>query len=582
MSGIVIAPAAAAAPRPTAEMIAWVAKFDGGPAFPPVDLPGAVNTPPAPLSDADCMRIIKTCKRSWKEVKKRYLADKVVMVQLVAYRKKVVNAVIGEVDQAYGGTLIAKAVGSDNLTSDYDITFASRTGDGSEIDAVQAFNDRIKKLFGVPPGICFDTNAYVKDFLTVEDKSILGSSAAPRSDGKPIDPVELMLAMDRSDQDVGALTKQRQYMDVDQWDAYCESVLDGLNSIADNGARAKAIKETKLQFSEAESTYALKATEKIRAVCDLIRAKGTDQVPDAVIEELDKQIELWDEYGDKAAGHALTDKLLATLAEHFEAESMEANNALYLQKMKAARTVQEKQKLLEQQLAAGTPPPLPDGTPDVGGRHARIAIDALKAQAKKEITDANYFAAEAYLSEGPLQHIVSGMQGGTPQEKAAAIARLRPEHLLGSMNEQFGDFMKDCGHYKANMGEAFCQTSKYVERMLQSVVLLKAKPGFADLTLDTIPIASIPPMVTAIGTELLPIRGAKGTWADRDDQARFAAAAVAAPAVYGVTTMAALQTLMQKLAVEVNTKVRAAISAAGGMRAGDGENAAFFHNRANG
>ncbi len=538
-----------------------------------ISVPAPVGTAAPTLTDAACFKLIKDCGSSWKTVKKTYLADKVTMQRLVDFRKTVVDGIIKALDAQWGGRLIAKAIGSTNLTSDYDITFTTTTGDGSEIDAVVSFNDEIKRLFGVPPGVCFDTNLYVKDFLDVEDKTILGTSAAPRADRKPIDPIEQLLAMDRSDQDVGALTKQRQYMDTAQWTAYRASVLKGLEKITDPAARAKAIAETETQFSEAESTYLLKAAEKIEAVFAQIDKSAPP--PGKELDHMNALRRQWKAEAGTEKAHALADEILHESAEHFEAQAMEANNELYMQKMFAARDIQAKQKELEKLLAAGNPPPRADGTPDADGAATKTAIDALKTRAKKEITDANFFAAEAYLSEGPLQHIVSGMQGGS----AEAIARLKPEHLLGSINEQFGDFMKDCGHYAHDQGEAFCQTSKYVERMLHGITLLRTKPGFENLALTTLTLDQIDAMGAAIRAQLLPFRGAKDAWATKSDPERFEAAGRLGPTIYGVTDMKALQALATKLSVEINTAVRTAISAAGGMRPDRAENAAFFANR---
>jgi hypothetical protein len=492
------------------------------------------------------------------------------MQWLVDYRKTVVDGIIKELDKRWGGRLIAKAIGSANLTSNYDITFTTSDGDGSEIDAVVSFNDEIKRLFGAPPGVCFDTNLYVKDFLDVEDKSILGPEAAPRADGKPIDPIEILLAMDRSDQDVGALTKQRQYMNVEQWTQYRESVLAQMSAIPDAEARKAAIAETETQFSEAESTYPMKAAEKIERVFKQI--KETPPPPSKALTHMLALEKAWRKDGDTERGHALADEILHESAAHFEAQAMEASNELYMQKMFAARDIQAEHKALEQKLADADPDTLSPADREA----MALEIDALKTRAKKEITDANFFAAEAYLSEGPLQHIVSGMQGGS----ADAIAKLRPDHLLGSINEQFGDFMKDCGHYVADEREAFCQTSKYVERMLHGIILLRGRPGFENLTLKTLAMERIVSMADAIKAELLPIRGAKVTWADKSDTERFTAAAALAPEVYGMAKMADLKSMATKLSVEVNAVVRAAISAGGGMRAGDVENKAFFANRA--
>jgi hypothetical protein len=313
----------------------------------------------------------------------------------------------------------------------------------------------------------------------------------------------------------------------------------------------------------------MKAAEKIERVFKQIKESAPP--PSEALTHMLALEKAWRKDGDTERGHALADEILHESAEHFEAQAMVANNELYMQKMFAARDIQAEHKALELRLANADSATLSDADLEA----MVLEIDALKTRAKKEITDANFFAAEAYLSEGPLQHIVSGMQGGS----ADALAKLRPDHLLGSINEQFGDFMKDCGHYP-DEGEAFCQTSKYVERMLHGIILLRDKPGFEDLTLKTLAMERIVTMADAIKGKLLPIRGAKGAWAEKSDPERFTAAAGLASEVYGMTKMADLKSMATKLSVEINAVVRAAISAGGGMRASDVENKAFFANRA--
>ena len=80
----------------------------------------------AAITDAECRDMILACKSSWKQVKATYLQDKPVMARLVAFRKSTVNGIISALDQQWQGRLVAKAVGSDNLTSDYDITFTTK------------------------------------------------------------------------------------------------------------------------------------------------------------------------------------------------------------------------------------------------------------------------------------------------------------------------------------------------------------------------------------------------------------------------------------------------------------------------
>src|SRR5262249_15900399 len=80
------------------------------------------------------------------------------MWKLVQYRGKVVNEVIDNLRKKYP-TLIAKAVGSEDIESDIDITFATpRSGD--DVKAAQEFNAVMKGRFGKPPGRTFDVNIY--------------------------------------------------------------------------------------------------------------------------------------------------------------------------------------------------------------------------------------------------------------------------------------------------------------------------------------------------------------------------------------------------------------------------------------
>ena len=65
-------------------------------------------------------------------------------------------------------------------------------------------------------------------------------------------------------------------------------------------------------------------------------------------------------------------------------------------------------------------------------------IDAMKAEVKKLLGQACFFAAEAYHSEGAVKHVVAGLQGDSAED---ALAKLKPEHILQSYNEQLGDFL---------------------------------------------------------------------------------------------------------------------------------------------
>jgi Domain of unknown function (DUF4157) len=116
--------------------------------------------------------------KSWNAVKEHFISDEPTMRQFVEYRKTYVDSKINELRQKYP-TLIAKSVGSKDLSSDYDITISTpRTGE--DVEAVDEFNNAIKAEFGVQPGTLFDTNLYAKDFLKVEGNIKFGTTKKPK------------------------------------------------------------------------------------------------------------------------------------------------------------------------------------------------------------------------------------------------------------------------------------------------------------------------------------------------------------------------------------------------------------------
>jgi len=92
------------------------------------------------------------------------------------------------------------------------------------------------------------------------------------------------------------------------------------------------------------------------------------------------------------------------------------------------------------------------------------------------------------------------------------------------MNQQFGDFLKDVGHYKANDGQAFVQTSKYIQRMVESVDLMLKKLGVTDLAgALPAPFDALPELKARIEVKLLPIRGQKPPFDKLPDDDRWLA-----------------------------------------------------------
>ena len=177
--------------------------------------------------------------------------------------------------------------------------------------------------------------------------------------------------------------------------------------------------------------------------------------------------------------------VLSELEHLFDDEILESRNDIYMEKMTEIRTIQNKHRALSalnteplnnrevvKLLSESDAQKYRDLGNDVKRRKwLTKKSEFLKEQSKRMLGEANFFAAEAYLSEGPLQHIVFGNQSGNLE----AMAKLKPEHFLESVNEQTGDFMKDMGHYGDSDGKTFIQTAKYLSQMFEGIVKLNGK-----------------------------------------------------------------------------------------------------------
>jgi hypothetical protein len=538
------------------------------------------------VDDKACREILAECGHSWKKVKAKYLNDPTVMWELFQFRKKWVNGTLARLNAESGGELVAKSVGSNNLSSDYDITLSTKSGTGAEIPAIKKFNAACKSEFGVPPGFLFDTNLYAKDFLKVDD-NLLATGGEKVSDEGVIAGVEEFTAEDQSDQDVGALTKQRQYLGADAWERYKNGVIA---KIGDAGQKKAAT----AQFEEAETLYITKVkakTDPLIAVLqglpkkwDMEAEKNHASAKDRkhleeLVEELDSLVARYQvvasDLRESAHLETVADEIAHFVHEHAEAEMLEVNNDVYLDKMTEVRKIQDEHKTVDAALKEFGKPEFVEAlkkSPKDYAEAAKIAQSGgdvgkkvkeylegrshgLKARAKKEVAEANFFASEAYLSEGPLQHIVAAIQSGSPE----VLAKMKPEHFLGSVNEQFGDYMKDIGHY-ANPGEAFCQTSKYIERLLDAIALLRGKEAFAGVALGVLPAAELGTLKANITKELLPIRGGKKDYADMSDEERFRIALEKATTVYGTAKPSDLTAKLLAYTTAVNADVRALMS----------------------
>jgi hypothetical protein len=185
--------------------------------------------------------------------------------------------------------------------------------------------------------------------------------------------------------------------------------------------------------------------------------------------------------------------LLDLVEQEFPDEVMEVTDEQYAERMGQMRQRQMDLKQLEQlqktHLAEG-----PDcATVHPGKTHAQWTqelpggIDALKTRIKQDQFTNIVFANEAYMSEGAITHVVTGIQAKTDEEKQEVLRKITPAELLQSTNEQVADFFKDMKHmlHEAHSapedeklqvtGEAYVHASKYLSRMLDGAAMLQEK-----------------------------------------------------------------------------------------------------------
>jgi hypothetical protein len=499
-------------------------------------------------ADAEMKRL-----KTWVAVKEKYRAEaktdpekaKKFMAEMWWFRRMKVDAVMTKLQKDYD--FIWGSVGSDNPESDYDLTVRThprRPDDKVKWDyqIVELANKELSKDYGgVPPGILFDTNLYAEAAVTPQELT---------EEEKSDPTIKAMAAMKEQGQDVGALMKLRRFM---EWDEYEDYKTGMLKAITDPADRALVLQ----QFEEADALFFIARTEQLRTAAEQNPDKDAGKRELAEINALPTTPE-----GQKKLAE------LAENLEHDSARSMAANNAIYVDKLTEVRK-------LEQQYNEETDP------------KAKVA---LLARLKSYQADATFFAAEAYHSEGPLQHVVKAGQSSKleiegdgityePDAKAAAIEAkkqeklraLSPNQMLQSFNENLGDLLKDLRHYASEPfpGLGFYRSSKYIERLCDAFSVIAPKlPGDAQTAFLSLKIdVKAPADVQRAVAGLVDIRGEKKGFVEGDDGPADAEQEKQAYAIEEMTkifpkvvTLPDLAKVISTFGQQVNALVRSAIT----------------------
>ena len=520
-----------------------------------------IEAPALRMSESECRQRYRESGNNWSALKRKYKDDPDAMWQFWAFRKKVVNATIIDLQKRYG--FAWGAVGSTNLESDYDLSVKTHGKDPEsggtvyDFEIVKMFNDAVMTDFGVQPGTLFDTNLY---------------ASAPLERSLPADPqtptARAMQKMTEAGQDVGALMKQRRYMSWEEYDEYTHRIVGTLRNLG----KAETAEATLKQFEEADALFQISEYTVLEAARDLLKGdlNTLPEKPEFATRRAEAQSALrWVE--ERLQAMAKDDllegqqRMLAAtldLEHHFPDLHMRTSNDLYVRSLKEVRQLEARATSL-------------DPTSD------RETYEGLLARIKTLATDAVFFANEAYLSEGPFLHVVRAIQSVLTaaqnlsgperdayikENTAKELARLSANQLLQSFNEQLGDLLKDLSHYagEASPGLGFFRSSKYLERLLDALLLLQREVPGLDAA---IPAASRP-------TAEIRDRVAKGMLAVRKGQLAFgdngmtlggdalqreseAFAIEEVRAMFGVVSLRELGRRFLDLASRVNTHVRA-------------------------
>jgi hypothetical protein len=365
-------------------------------------------------------------KFGWANVKDKKVGSPAEMTDLISYRKAFVDQLMKQVKEEFQVEGNMRAVGSTNLTSDYDATILGLTStkkgeEGTPVSpevqakVVARFNELFRKEFGVEAGTAFDTNIYVDDF-DLSDRNKVNPTLRPQNQKE-----------DDDNQDSLALVKQRIHMGMEddtKWNTYVKGVVDALPPEKRPEAQAK--------YDQANK-YAKGRELEINTEIVAINRPDIDvkKLKPAQIKELADGIK-----------HAAGPK-----GEDIEAQAL---NRLYEKKLVIVKVEED----------AGSK--LPKGSDE--REKSDVKVKKLKGEAL-------FFANEPYFSEGGVRHIVGNLQklAKAPLDDKFQITK---SQAIQSVSENIGDTMKEFNHFsKDGLGTVAYKASKYVNRLADAITI---------------------------------------------------------------------------------------------------------------
>ncbi|MGV0104142.1 eCIS core domain-containing protein [Nostoc sp. DSM 114160] len=354
--------------------------------------------------------LIKKANSDWKKVKATYLSNPEIMKQIIAFRKQEVARIIAEVKNQIPG-FKEEAFGSEDLTSDYDVTFNASGNQSIEIKAVKQFNEIFRKKWSKESGTVFDTNVYTTGHMPVgegkeekeKDKKQIESQMTP--EGKE---------SSQKIQDVMSLLKIRRFMSDLQWKKYKKKM------VRDTNENQKS--EITSRFNEVDTIY--------REVNSEMKKK---------INELNQKV-------------MKVPELLAGLRASYikktnsDAE-LEASNRLYEEYLGEVDRILEDIKKLKDKEEQST--------------EYKQELNELTLKLQKYRSKALVFANEAYHTGGAVEHVVLNQQ-------MKLNISINNQQYLQSINEQTGFAVEQINH-SPDLGTALWKSAKYIDRLCDAI-----------------------------------------------------------------------------------------------------------------
>jgi hypothetical protein len=475
------------------------------------------------LSEAEIELLVKSAG-DWNQVKNNYLSYPNLMGVILEYRKREVSKIVGQVyesneqfdklDMVVGNAIVRNnptemvAAGSNDPTSDYDVTFSAGAGNEKlEILAVREFNKLFRNKWILESGIVFDTNVYTSGHMR---------SAAFKGDGEKLklinnlskkldkilnentleypekrDEINDLVAKINGLGNEGTPIKLAQ-LEVNNVKRFSQQIIDLQNNL---------VKKVGQQYKDSKESYgAGEEFDELAMVMSLVHMKEFwEKQPEGYSNWTDVENRLVGnkvpEDGDKVPedvkilnrGRLKRTSEIHTelvnernikidqareqlrqenpeLANNEASVEMRASNLLYEEYLQKVEKKLAQIRTAEQKLAQIRPAEQSEEQ----RREASKQVNALKLELQELQSKALFFANEAYMAPISAEQVVLNQQIGLNVELPTA-------QYLASINEQTAFVGEQIAHIQKNFGKALWKTAKYVDRILVAIKTISAQ-----------------------------------------------------------------------------------------------------------